>query len=146
MHRLIDVYYASLNVLLLFLRYFQMLFSLKICLFCLLFVQEISFTSVQVDSPRFLVVNGRKLGASKEVQPILSTRAVSDWLWWDCIFGLCCLLLLIQGWGRKGSNIFPFHLRFRFVVFISLISAVLWESLDDSKLFSCHSCSCLPCM
>ena len=41
-------------------------------------IQEIIFSSIQVDSPRFLVVNGRKLGASKEVQPILSTRAVSD--------------------------------------------------------------------
>ncbi|RUS84991.1 hypothetical protein EGW08_007236, partial [Elysia chlorotica] len=39
---------------------------------------EISFSSIQVDSPRLLVVNGRKLGVSKEVQPILSTRAVSD--------------------------------------------------------------------
>ncbi|GFO20713.1 tetratricopeptide repeat protein 5 [Plakobranchus ocellatus] len=39
---------------------------------------EISFPCIQVDSPRLLVVNGRKLGASKEVQPILSTRAVSD--------------------------------------------------------------------
>ncbi|BFZ12632.1 hypothetical protein BsWGS_15671 [Bradybaena similaris] len=39
---------------------------------------EIGFTSIQVDSPRCLVVNGRKLGINKEALTVLSVSAVSD--------------------------------------------------------------------
>jgi hypothetical protein len=39
---------------------------------------EINFPSIQVDSPRCLVVNGRKLGINKEALTVLSVSAVSE--------------------------------------------------------------------
>ncbi|KAK0046408.1 tetratricopeptide repeat protein 5 [Biomphalaria pfeifferi] len=40
--------------------------------------KEISFSGIRVDAPRLLVVNGRKLGISKEALPVLSVSNVSE--------------------------------------------------------------------
>ncbi|KAH9515620.1 Tetratricopeptide repeat protein 5 [Bulinus truncatus] len=40
--------------------------------------KEVNFSSIQVDSPRLLIVNGRKLGFNKEALPVLSVSAVSE--------------------------------------------------------------------